>query len=449
MITKILTLGRTGALAPMGSGKTAAVLTAIDFLKLFGHLTGKVLVVAPVRVAQSTWPDEIATWPHLAELDIVSVTGTAPQRLKALREDADIYTINFENLQWLEKQLGGKWPFEMLVVDENKLKNFRIKQGGTRAKVLGKYAFNGVKYFVQLSGTPAGNGLQDVWGFNWFIDRGARLGASFTAFQDRWFRKKPYTHGWEPMPFAKTEIPDALRDTCFYLEPKGVEKPIVTLVPVTLPPKAMQQYKAMEKTMFAELKPLLAKDAEHSIEAVNPAVKCNKCLQLANGAGYIEGDNKEWVEIHDQKIQALESIIEEAAGMPVLVAYHFKSDLVRLKKAFPQGRALDKNPKTIRDWNEGRIPVMFVHPASAGHGISLQHGGNIIAFFSLDWSLENHMQVIERIGPQRQKQSGYDRPVYVYYILAEKTVDYTVLERLETKRSVQEILLQTLKIRIY
>ncbi|MFM2005455.1 MAG: hypothetical protein RLZZ09_1110, partial [Pseudomonadota bacterium] len=179
------------------------------------------------------------------------------------------------------------------------------------------------------------------------------------------------------------------------------------------------------------------------IEAVSAAAKSIKCLQLANGALYT--DDGSWVEAHTEKIEALRSIVEEAAGAPVLVAYHFKSDLARLKHAFPQARHLDANPQTIRDWNAGKIPMLLAHPASAGHGLSLQDGGNILVFFGLWWDLEQHLQIIERIGPTRQAQSGHDRPVFIHYLVAERTVDELVLARLTTKKTIQEILLEAMK----
>ena len=193
----------------------------------------------------------------------------------------------------------------------------------------------------------------------------------------------------------------------------------------------------MEKELFIEL-------AGAEVEAMNAAAKTVKCLQIASGAVYLE-DGETWEALHDAKIQALESIVEEAAGAPVLVAYHWRHDLDRLRKAFPQGRALDADPKTLRDWNAGKIPILFAHPASAGHGLNMQDGGNILVFFSLWWDLEQHQQIIERIGPTRQAQAGHDRPVFIYYIVADHTVDQLALERLKTKASVQEILLKAMK----
>ena len=214
---------------------------------------------------------------------------------------------------------------------------------------------------------------------------------------------------------------------------------LVNDIMVTLPPKARKHYKDMEKEMFTSL------DSGHEVEAFNAAAKTQKCLQIANGAMYVGEGAVDWRELHKAKIEALDSILEEAAGMPVLVAYNFKSDLARLLKAFPQGRHLDKNPQTIRDWNAGKIPVMFAHPASAGHGLNLQDGGNILVFFAVNWNLEEHLQIIERIGPTRQMQAGHDRPVFIHRILAKGTVDELVLERLETKREVQDILMDAMK----
>jgi SNF2 family DNA or RNA helicase len=200
-------------------------------------------------------------------------------------------------------------------------------------------------------------------------------------------------------------------------------------------------YDDMERDMFFELKQAAE---DEGIEAVNAAGRTLKCLQLASGAVY-DNDGVDWHQIHDEKIKALDSIIAEANGSPVLVAYHFRSDLERLQKAFPQGRVLDKDPETLNAWNRGEIPVMFAHPASAGHGLNLADGGNRLVFFSLSWNLEEHLQIIERIGPVRQKQAGYKRPVYLYYIMAENTVDGLVKQRLSKKKSIQEVLLEAMQ----
>ena len=216
-----------------------------------------------------------------------------------------------------------------------------------------------------------------------------------------------------------------------------VDAPIVNIIPVELPPRAREAYRDMAKTFFSMLSAVVG------VEAATAAAKSTKLLQMTNGAVYDE--QKNWHEIHDAKIQALESIMEEAAGAPVMVAYHWRHDLVRLRKAFPYARELDNDPQTIRDWNAGKIRMLIAHPQSAGHGLNLQDGGNILAFFGVDWNLEYHDQIIERIGPMRQKQAGHDRPVFLHYILAADTLDYQVLDRLIHKRSVQDVLMEALR----
>lgn len=308
-------------------------------------------------------------------------------------------------------------------------------------------AHSHVTRFIELTGTPAPNGLPDLWGQAYFLDKGVRLGRSFNAFKSRWFQSiqlgaDRHAVRLEPLPFAQAQIEAALRDICLSLDAKDyfdIAAPITNVMRVELPAKARQLYRAMEKEMFLTL------DSGHDIEAFEAASKTLKCLQLASGAIYHEAGNDAFYEVHDAKLQALESIVEEAAGMPVLVAYHFKSDLARLTQAFPKGRALDANPQTIRDWNAGKIPILFAHPASAGHGLNLQDGGNILVFFSHWWDLEQFQQILERIGPTRQAQAGHDRPVFVHYIVAADTVDELVMERRDSKRAVQDLLIEAMK----
>jgi len=444
IIDHILDKERCNAFVPMGLGKTISTLKALENLALIDE--SPTLVLAPLRVAQSTWPDEVKKWD--LDLPITPVVGTAEQRAQALREDSAIFTINYENLPWLidwYKYNPRPWPFKTIVADEvTKLKGFRTRQGGKRAKALAEVAHKKVDRWIGLTGTPAPNGLKDLWGPMWFVDGGQRLGKSFTAFSDRWFRKSYDGFGLDPMEHAQREIQSTISDVCLSLDAKDyfdLSEPIVNKIVVDLPHKARQQYKDMEKKMFLELEGHLGPT---SVEALNAASKTQKCLQLANGAIYTD-ESRNWSEVHDAKIQALEDIIEEAGGAPILVAYHFKHDLARLRSAIPRGRVLDSDPETIRQWNAGKIPVLFAHPASAGHGLNLQDGGNIIAFFSVNWNLEEHQQIIERIGPTRQKQAGHDRPVFIHYILANDTVDFDVLERLESKASVQEILMKAMK----
>jgi len=440
IIDHILDTPRCAIWAGMGTGKTVATLTALDTLQMVED--GPVLVVAPLRVANDTWPNEVLKWNHLRGMNISVITGPEKERIAAIKAPAQVYVTNYEQLVWLVTYWGDKWPYATVVLDEStKVKNFRLRQGGKRAQALGGIAHTRIKRLIELTGTPASNGLKDLWGQSWFLDAGTRLGRTYSAFSQRWFQQGYDGFSLIPTPAAQTEIQDKLRDVCLTIEAKDwfdLHEPIVNDIMVDLPPKARKHYRDMEDEMYTELEGI-------EVEAFNAAAKTIKCLQLAAGAAYTDDTRKNWTETHKVKLEALESIIEEAAGMPVLVAYNFKSDLGRLLKAFPQGRHLDKSPGTIKDWNAGRIPVLFAHPASAGHGLNLQDGGNILVFFSPNWNLEEHLQIIERIGPTRQMQAGHDRPVFIHRIIARDTVDELVLERLTTKRRVQDILLDSMK----
>ena len=430
---------RTALWMPMGGGKTVTTLTALDALDLVDGVY-PVLVLAPKRVAVTTWPDEVAKWAHLKHLRVQPINGTPKQRQAALDAPADIYTMAYDNLSWLCETLGDNWPFVTVVSDElTRLKSFRIRQGSKRAGALGKVAHSKVQRFIGLTGTPGANGLKDLWGQTWFLDRGERLGRTFSAFEQRWFRKGYDGFSLQPLPHAQGEIQTLLSDICLTVTGLPVDEPIRNAIYVDLPPAARTMYRDMEEEMFAII------NAE-GVEAANAAVRTQKCLQIANGAIYTDEDGN-WEAVHDAKLDALESVIEEASGAPVLVAYNFKHDLARLRRRFPKGRVLDADPDTIHQWNAGEIEILFAHPASAGHGLNLADGGNILAFFGLNWSLEEHLQIIERIGPMRQKQAGFDRPVFVHYIMAKGTVDDMVFDRLQSKKTVQEILLEAMKAR--
>lgn len=447
IIEHVVALPRVNVWAGMGTGKTVSTLTALDFLLNVMGEAGPALVLAPLRVAASTWPAEAAKWTHLAKLRVVPIIGSKAEREAALRRPADVYTMNYENLPWLREHLGGTWPFRIVVADEStRLKSFRVRQGGARAQALGQIAHKHVDRFINLTGTPAPNGLVDLWGQAWFLDAGQRLGRSFSAFESRWFATKkrhPNDQYGEKfaMPGAQSQIEGALRDVTITVQAADfLDLPplIENVIEVDLPPSAQRHYRELEREMFTQLA------GGEEVEAFNAAALTMKCLQCANGALYLE-DGSTWKELHDEKLEALRSVVEEAAGAPVLVAYHFKSDLARLHRAFPNGRALDADPATIAAWNAGKIPMLFAHPASAGHGLNLQDGGNIIVFFGLWWNLEEHEQIIERIGPTRQAQAGHNRPVFVHRIVASGTVDELVMARLKTKASVQSLLLDAMK----
>lgn len=453
----IFDVPRCAVWASMGMGKTSPTLTALDALWHVGAETKPALVLAPLRVAASTWPDECAKWQHLAGLEVSPIIGDPEERLDALHKRADIYTMNYDNLPWLVETCGDAWKFGPIVPDEStRLKNarpsdrvsstgkkFTVLAGGIRARALAQVSHLATR-FIELTGTPAPNGLADLWGQMWFIDRGKRLGRTFEGFSQRYFRLKRDGYGLEALPYAMEHIQAALKDVCLTLDAADwfdVEKPIINYVEVDLPPAALKTYKDMERDLFAKIE-------GYEVEAFSAAARTIKCLQIANGAAFVEpidtydaaNGPRKWKPIHDAKLDALESIIEEAAGMPVLVGYHFRPDLMRLQKRFPKGRVLDKNSQTVRDWNTGKIPILFAHPASAGHGLNLADGGNILVFFAHWWDGELHDQFIERIGSVRQLQAGHARPVFIYYIVARRTIDRDVIECVREKGNVQDTL---------
>lgn len=440
-------------------GKTPSVLEIYDRLRIVGE-ANKALVVAPLRVARSTWPEEAPKWDTFQHLKIQPVIGTAEQRIAALRNDkAHLYSINFETLPWLIERLGEEWPFDVTIVDEaSKLRSFRLKQGGKRAQALAQVAHTKVRRWINLSGTIAPNGLSNLWAPMWFIDQGMRLGRSYDAFESRWFgykRAKDAVNAHKTrisriaFPHAFNEITTLMKDVTLALNPKDwfdIKDPIVVPVYVDLPPEARKKYREMERDMLTQIQ-------GHDIEAFAAAAKIIKCQQLANGAIYtgsdeqIERDVSHWVEAHEEKLDALESIIEENDGEPILVAYHFKPDLARLKKRFPDGRHI--STKADEDaFKRGEIPLAFVHPQSIGHGVDgFQNVCHIIVFFALTFDLDPNDQIIERVGPMRQMQAGFDREVLVYQIIARNTIDETVAERLVEKRGVLDATMDALALK--
>ena len=432
---------RCGLFAGTGMGKTVTTLTALDLLLLSGE-TQKALILGPLRVARDVWTDEAAKWSHTRHLRIARVMGTEAQRKAALREPADIYVTNYEQLPWLVTYRGDDWPFDTVVADEaTKLKGFRLQQGGARTRALGKVAHKKVRRFIELTGTPAANGVKDLWGILWFLDAGRRLGRSFTAFSERWFHLERDGYGLKPLPHAFDEITGLIDDLCLSIQAKDyfdLREPIVNNIPVALPPKAMAAYKEMEREWFLEIE-------RTGVEAFNKAGSNIKCLQLANGALYLDKTGDTWAPLHDAKIEALESIVEEACGMPVLVSYTFKSDLERLLKHF-KGSVDLSTPEGMRRFKAGLSPMGVGHPASIGHGIDgLQDVTNIIVFFGLDYNLENREQIIERIGPTRQFQSGHDRPTFIHNLVAKGTLDEMVLLSTDSKAEIQQLVLDRLK----
>lgn len=423
---------------PVGAGKSVTTITALDDVSLVEDDVWPALVIGTKRIARSVWIQELAQWEHLSHLTGSAILGTVDERKAALQRKAHLYTINYENLGWLVDLLGDDWPFKTVVADEiPRLKGFRLRQGSKNAGALGKVAHTKVRRFIGLTGTPSPNGLIDLWGQTWFLDNGERLGTTFSKFEQRWFRKGYDGFSLKPMPHAEREIQEKLRDLCLTVDVPAAAEPITNDIYVDLPPSARRFYDDMEREMYAEID-------EIGVEAFSAASRTAKVEQIANGAVYYD-DQHNWKKLHDAKLEALESVIEESSGAPVLVGFQFKHDLYCLQKAFPKGVLLDDKTETLDRWNRGEIPYMFAHARSAGHGLNGARGGNILARFGWSWDLEEFDQILGRIGPRRQAQAGLDRPVYDHRIRARRTIDDQKLERVASKRSVQDVLLESAK----
>lgn len=454
MVEFIRKVKRGNLWAGMGIGKSSGMLFTIQLMRLLGEIGDKpTLVIGPARVARDTWPDEVHKWTQFEDIRIMSLSGTPEERARKLLYKADIYTISYELMPWLVNHYLGKWPFRQVVADESdRLKSFREKKGGVnlesekagktgkRAHQISRIAHTMVDRWMNLTGTPAPNGLKDLWGQNWYVDRGLRLGNTHGAFMKRWFQRSWSGHGVEPLQYADKQIHDALRDVTLTIDPKDyfdLKDPIVTKIEVTLPPVARKIYKELERDLFTKL------EDGAEVEVFNSAALTNKCLQLANGAAYTI--YPEWSPVHDQKIEALESVVHEAGGVPVLCAYQFKSDKARILQAF-KGAVDLADKKGMAAFRAGTSPLGLAHPASMGHGIDgLQNVTNILVRFGHDWNLGTRMQMLERIGPMRQLQAGLDRGVFVYDIVAKDTIDEDVIAAHISKRSVQDALLLAMK----
>jgi hypothetical protein len=431
-----------------GVGKTVMAMTFLEHLHNVWGEDSPTLVLAPLRVARDGWSTEASRWEHLQNLTVVPVIGDARQRAAALRHDAQVYTTNYDNLVWLREhftETGRAWPFRTVVADEStKLKSFRLRQGGVRAQALAGVAHKDVRRWINLTGTPASNGLEDLWGQTWFLDAGQRLGRTFSAFRDRWFRPiktgSSQFHQWRAAEFAADEIHARLADICLTLDPKDwfdLRDPIVNVVEVTLPASARGKYREMERELFTMI-------GAFEVEAVSAAAKYGKCLQMANGAVYLE-DGVTWAPVHDEKLDALEELVDATGDDPILVSYQFKSDLARLLKRFPGALNL-ANEHDLNAAKAGQGKVWLGHPASMGHGVDgLQEHCNTVVFFAQDPNLEYHDQILERVGPMRQFQAGKDRPVFLHYLVVQGTIDELEMTRRQTKRSVQDALMDYMK----
>lgn len=430
---KILEQPICGLLLDMGLGKTVVSLTAILKLMYDSFDIGRVLVIAPKRVAEDTWTTESAKWDHLQSLKISCVLGTAKEREAALRADADIYVINRENVVWLINY--REWDFDMVVIDElSSFKNSQSKRFKALRKVIPKSS-----RVIGLTGTPTPNGLMDLWAQIYLLDQGKRLGRTITAYRERYFYPAKanghVVYRWEPKPGAEEAIHKAIGDICISMQAEDYLKMpelIINDIPIRLSPAELKRYKDLERDHILEL------DAE-TIVAPTAAAVYNKLLQMADGCIYDQDKNP--VHIHDRKLDALEDILEFSQGQPIMVFYNYQFELALLQKRFG-GRVL-KNQQDIRDWNAGKIPLMFVQPASAGHGLNLQAGGHIIVWYGLTWSLELYQQANARLYRQGQQQG-----VIIHRLIATGTVDEEVVKRLAGKAETQESLMEAVKARI-
>jgi hypothetical protein len=411
------------------------VLRLLDLLKMGGSSFFPALIVAPKRVAELVWSGELEKWECFAGLTLTKILGDRDKRTAALRAPkTDLYVVNYDNVQWLVEQFKGKpWPFKIVICDEStRLKSFRLNKGGARATALSRIA----KYtgrWINLTGTPAPNGLTDLWGQMWFLDFGERLGRTYTQFIQRYFTENAYTHAVTPLPGAEAAIYAAIADITLALRPEDwfdLEKPLYRCVEAELPYPARAIYRRMEREYFTEV-------GDAQIEAFNGGVKSMKLLQLASGSIYDAERGSHAV--HDAKLEALQDIVSEL-NEPLLVAYYFKFTPERIQKAFPKARVL-RTARDIEDWNAGRVEMMLTHYQSAGHGLNLQDGGRALVYFDQIWDAELREQVLERLGPMRQKQSGYARTVLVYDITAKDTMDMEARERVDSRLSLQEALM--------
>ncbi|MGI6076488.1 MAG: SNF2-related protein [Pyramidobacter sp.] len=433
---RILEQEAVGLFLDLGLGKTVATLTAIDQLLYDFFEVSKVLVIAPLRVAQKTWPDEVKKWDHLRHLRISKVLGSEKQRMAALQAQADIWIINRENVEWLVDLYGKDWPFDMVVIDE--LSSFKSPKA-RRFRALRKVRPM-IKRIVGLTGTPAPNGLIDLWPQIYLLDQGKRLGKTVTGYRSRYFepgkRNRTVIFTWDPKPGAEEAIYKQLEDLCVSMSADDwlhMPERIDRVIEAQLSEEAQVKYDQLERDM---LLPFTTGD----VTADSMAVLSNKLLQLANGAVYDE--NGAVQEIHQAKIDALDDVLEAANGQPVLVFYAYRHDRDRLLAHIPTARELETE-QDIDDWNQGKIQVLLAHPASAGHGLNLQAGGHIIVWFGLTWSLELYQQANARLYRQGQEKS-----VIIHHLVAVGTIDEDVMKVLAGKEVSQKALLEAIKARI-
>lgn len=428
----------SAVLLDMGLGKTSITLTALQDLLFDRFEAHKVLIVAPLRVARNTWPSELQKWDHLQDLMVSVVVGNAEERKAALAKQADLYVINREMVLWLVEQSGYKFDFDTVVIDElSSFKNHQSKRFKALMKVRPK-----VKRIIALTGTPSSNGLMDLWAEFRLLDMGERLGRYITQYRTQYFmpdkRNAQIVFSYKPLPGAEEQIYEKISDITISMKAADflpMPERIESEYPVYLSDEEREKYDALKQEMVLQL-------PGEEIIAANAAALSGKLSQLANGAIYTEG--KEVITVHDRKLDALEDIIEAAAGKPILVAYWFQHDLQRITERLETLKvncARISSPDSIELWNRGEFAVGLIHPASAGHGLNLQEGGSTLVWFGLTWSLELYQQTNARLWRQGQTAST----VVIQHIVAKDTVDERILKALTEKNNTQEALIAAVK----
>lgn len=438
-IDRIISDRYLGLFLDMGLGKTVITLTAVNELIYNRFEVGKVLVIAPKKVAESTWTNEAQKWEHLKHLRVSRILGTLTQRIRALNTPADVYVINRENVPWLVEYDRNAWRFDMVAIDE--LSSFKSSKA-QRFKSL-CYVRPHISRLVGLTGTPASNGLIDLWAQIYLLDEGERLGKRITHFRTKYCNCN--THGghfstYEMKPDAEAAIKSAISDICISMKAEDyLQLPECTVVdvPVYMNQRTKKQYEEFEREMLLELD-------ENTLDAGTAAVLSGKLMQFANGAVYDE--NKVPVEIHTEKLDRLAELVEALNGQHALVFYNFRHDLERILRYFEKSPLVIRELRTDQDqadWNAGKIDLLLAHPASAGYGLNLQQGGHHVIWFGLNWSLELYEQANKRLHRQ-----GQSEPVIVHRLITQETRDEDVAAALEGKQDVQNALLEALKVRI-
>lgn len=442
-IDKILEIKKLGLFLDMGLGKTVTTLTAIKELKYNRFAVRKVLIIAPKKVAESTWSREKDKWDHTKMLRVSSVLGSANKRIRALCTPADMYVINRENTQWLVDYYRNDWPFDMVIIDEStSFKSPKAKRFKALAGISPR-----IDRMVLLTGTPSPNGVADLWSQIYLLDGGARLGARYTQFREQYFdpdkRGKNVIYSYKLKDDnSYTSITDKISDICVSMKAEDyIRLPdiVYNTVEVELDKKARKAYDDMERDLILSLP-----EDENEISVASAAALSNKLLQLANGAIYDESHMVHT--IHECKMEAFTELIESLSGKNVLVFYSFQHDKDRIKKALEKSRLEVRDLKTdadVADWNAGKINVLLTHPASSAYGLNLQEGGNHVIWFGLTWNLELYQQANKRLHRQGQKEK-----VFVHRLVCQDTRDGDVLMALEHKGDAQDAIIESLKARI-